>query len=231
MTDRPDSPDPDGAEPPEIAEVRRLLADARHDAPMPDDVVARMDRVLASLGDETHQDGTEPGRDADVVPITARRRRAAALLVAAAAVVVGGVALGPHLPHGSPGSPAGSSAQDSAGGAQLGNTENGNGGHQPALGPTAKATIRHGRIVVPPQEFPAAALQGRDLLTRRTDSSDLHAEGACSGIPQDATAVPAEYRHAPAALVYRRAVGTSQVVDLYVCGSSRPIRSTTLPAP
>jgi hypothetical protein len=43
--------------------------------------------------------------------------------------------------------------------------------------------------------------------------------------------VPAEYQNAPAALLYRRPEGGSQIVNLYVCGSSRPIRTTTLPAP
>ena len=35
----------------------------------------------------------------------------------------------------------------------------------------------------------------------------------------------------PAALVYRRVEGSSQVVDLYVCGNPRPVRSTTLSVP
>jgi hypothetical protein len=43
--------------------------------------------------------------------------------------------------------------------------------------------------------------------------------------------VAAEYQHAPAALVYRRVEGSSQVVDLYVCGNPRPVRSTTLSVP
>ena len=36
---------------------------------------------------------------------------------------------------------------------------------------------------------------------------------------------------ARAALVYRRVEGSSQVVDLYVCGNPRPVRSTTLSVP
>ena len=35
----------------------------------------------------------------------------------------------------------------------------------------------------------------------------------------------------PAALLYHRPEGSTQVVDLVVCGSDRPIRSVTLPAP
>jgi hypothetical protein len=241
VTDRPDfpsgSPDPGAAEPTEIADVRRLLADARHTAPMPDDVAARMDRVLASLGDETPADVTDRQPAAGVVPITAyRRRRAAALLVAAAAVVVGGVALGPHLHRGGAGSPAGASARDSGGGGyelNSGGSIAGGTSDGPALTPAPSAPVRDGRVVVRPQQFPAAAMQGQRILARRTDaahSTDSVALG-CSGLPQHAKAIPAEYQHAPAALVYRRAVGSSQVVDLYVCGSTRPIRSTTLPAP
>jgi len=246
VTDRPDLPeapgssDPGAAEPPEIAEVRRLLADARHTGTMPDDVVDRMDRVIAGLGDETRAPAAGPAPDGAVVPIAAyRRRRAAGLLVAAAAVVVGGVVLVPHLPRGGPDSPAGSSAQDSTagGGYALGNTGNsgpsssGGKSHAPSLTPERMAPVRHGRVVVRPQQFPSAALQGRRLLDRRTEAFDNTVALGCSGLPRNGAVVPAEYEHAPAALVYRRAVGSSQVVDLYVCGSSRPIRSTTLPAP
>lgn len=246
MTDRPDLPEspgssgPGAAESPEIAEVRRLLADARHTGPMPDDVVDRMDRMIARLGDETRAPAAEPAPEAAVVPIAAyRRRRAAALLVAAAAVVVGGVVVVPHLPRGGSASPAGSSAQDSTagGGYELGNTGNGgsntSGGKTsaPSSTPHRLAPVRHGRIVVRPQQFPFAALQGRRLLDRRTEAMDQAAVLGCSGLPRSGRVVPAEYQHAPAALVYRQAVGTSQVVDLYVCGSTRPIRSTTLPAP
>ncbi|WP_232677210.1 hypothetical protein [Nocardioides sp. R-C-SC26] len=70
--------------------LRRLLAQARHDDPMPDDVASRLDRVLERLAAE------EPPRDEhDVVELAARRRqRVTALLVAAAAVVVVGVGVG-----------------------------------------------------------------------------------------------------------------------------------------
>lgn len=74
---------------PQDQEVRRLLADARHDEPIPEDVAARLDRVLAQLaaGDPEH----DPRR---VIELTSqRRRRAASLLVAAAAIVAVGVGL------------------------------------------------------------------------------------------------------------------------------------------
>jgi hypothetical protein len=54
----------------------------------------------------------------------------------------------------------------------------------------------------------------------------------CSTVPTgDGEVLGASYERAPAALVYRRPSDSSQVVDLYVCGTSRPVRSTTLPAP
>jgi len=89
VNDRPDQT-PTDDESPEIAEVRRLLAEARPTEPMPDDVAIRMNSVLARLGNETPTAPSEPSAG-DVVPIAAhRRRRAAQLLVAAAAIVVGG---------------------------------------------------------------------------------------------------------------------------------------------
>ena len=73
---------------PSEEQVRRLLADARHDEPMPDDVADRLDRVLADLRASARR--TPPPVD-----LGARRRRRVGrnLLVAAAAVVVLGVGI------------------------------------------------------------------------------------------------------------------------------------------
>lgn len=83
--------------------VRRLLADARHTEPMPADVVARLDAVLAELTSE----GGSAATDASVaepeapVSLAARRRRNfTGLLVAAAVVALIGAA-GPTLIDGS----------------------------------------------------------------------------------------------------------------------------------
>ena len=69
-------------------QVRRLLADARHDEPMPADVADRLDRVLADLQGESR-------RTPAPIDLAARRRRRVArnVLVAAAAVVVVGVGI------------------------------------------------------------------------------------------------------------------------------------------
>lgn len=85
------APDPEPLSPAEDARIRGLLTEARHTDPMPDEVRARMDSVIAGLAAER-----EPV--AAVVPITAARerptpwrRRIATGLVAAAAVVAVGV--------------------------------------------------------------------------------------------------------------------------------------------
>ena len=60
---------------PEQEEVRRLLADARHAGPMPDDVVDRLDQVLAGLATDPDEDPDD--RDATpaapVVSLASRR--------------------------------------------------------------------------------------------------------------------------------------------------------------
>ena len=43
--------------------------------------------------------------------------------------------------------------------------------------------------------------------------------------------VPVRYDGARAWLVFRAPEGESQVVDLYLCGSTKPARSITLPTP
>ena len=236
MTDRPDSPESEDLA--EIAEVRRLLADARHVDPMPDDVATRMDDVLAGLRDtaEAAPAARPHPPAAEVMPIAAyRRRRVAGLLVAAAAIVVGGVVIAPHVHVGSGGSSATTAAEDSsAGSSELGDTGNSNNTNKQALPPQAlqggTAHLRNGRLVVRPQHFSTDALAGRRLLDEKSTSMATGGT-SCPAVPQSASTVPAEYQQAPAALVYRHVEGSSQVVDLYICGNPRPVRSTTLPAP
>jgi hypothetical protein len=230
----PETPETPGS--PEAEAVRRLLAEARHTEPMPDDVVARMDDVLAGLRETGTSGETPSAPDAAVVPlVTHRRRRAAGLLVAAAAIVVGGVAVAQHLPTSGGGSGASATAQDrvenaapqSAGGT-LGNT--GSSGDAPTATPTP--LVRAGRLVVRPQQFGLDALAGRRLLHDSPDTRMDAVKAAGCVVPSGSGEVlRATYRRAPAALVYRQPSGGSQVVDLYVCGSRRPVRSATLPAP
>ena len=235
MNDRPD-------ESPEIAEVRRLLAEARHTEPMPDDVAARMERVLAGLGDETTSVAPVRPAAAEVVPITAhRRRRAVQLLVAAAAVVVGGVVVS----HWHPSSSSDSTTADTAAGSEAQANEPDN----QSLNGTDKATrkqdgprspdrakplVRHDRLVVRPRHFADDALAGRQLLhTKAADTThDFAAPSDCSvGTGHRSELLAALYQGAPAALLYRHAQDSAQIVDLFVCGSTTPIRTITLPVP
>ncbi len=100
--------------------VRRLLADARHDAPVPEDVVRRLDATLADLVAERSAEtiGTDkPGlTDAPVVDLAARRRRrlGGAVLAAASVAVVAGLALPQVLPRPVDNDTAGSASAGSA---------------------------------------------------------------------------------------------------------------------
>jgi hypothetical protein len=96
--------------PEQEADVRRLLAEARHDDPLPPDVATRLDRVLAQLA------AGDPDLDpAQVVELASRRRhRAASLLVAAAAIVAVGVGIGQVLPTGGSDSGSADSADAAA---------------------------------------------------------------------------------------------------------------------
>jgi hypothetical protein len=248
VTDSPGSPDPD--ESPQIEEVRRLLAQARHTEPMPDDVVARVDDVLAGLREQPSTTGSTtpsttsiPERDGLVVSLAAhRRRRAAGLLVAAAVIVVGGVVVAQNLPQSSS-----SSASEAGPGADnaessLGNTGNGksprSGKPQALSGTNANrldaqgSVVKGDRLVVRPRRFSDDALIGRRLLGRSAYDFLSLKSLSCASVPtDDGQVLRASYRRAPAALLYRDASGGSQVVDLYVCGSRRPVRTATLPAP
>jgi hypothetical protein len=234
---------PTDDESPEVADVRRLLADARHTDPMPDDVAARMDRVLDRLGDQPAGVRPEPA-DADVtLLVDRRRRRAVQLLVAAAAVVVAGVVFSQHTGSSGGGATAGSQVQaESNAGGQAAPSEQPGADAQRSAGPNQDAPqpgtpprVRDGRLVVRSQHFSDDALHGRTLLER----ADPAAKAAQYSLLQDCRTqemsggkvLAAEYRNAPAALLFRRPQGGTQVVDLYVCGSSTPIRTTTLPAP
>jgi hypothetical protein len=231
------------AERPELEAVRRLLAEARHGEPMPDDVAARMDRVLRNLS----ADREVAAGDAPVIDLAAhRRRRAATLLVAAAVIVVGGVTAAQHLPRdsGTPSTAAGAGSQDRSGsGADTASPQLGS-AHSPLQpspgnGDTAKlyqVRIRAGRVLVRPRHFTVDALSGRQAIGSAPSALVQRRElrrvpAGCIPTLGGVDVVPATYEKAPAALVYHAPAGTTQVVDLYVCGTSKPVRSVTLPTP
>ena len=94
MTDDELDPSNDPSNDPAQERVRRLLAEARHDAPVPDDVAARLDATLAGLVAERRRESV-----VDLDAARRRRRRWTTGLVAAAAAVVLGVSL-PNLTDG-----------------------------------------------------------------------------------------------------------------------------------
>jgi hypothetical protein len=223
-------------EPPEHDDVRRLLAEARHDEPIPAEVADRLDRVLAGLS----QERTEAPADAQVIPLEAyRRRRAAGLLVAAAAIVVSGIAVAQHLPRDSgaqttAGHPAenADTGADTASGAQTTSPQVAPG---PSVDSSGQPQIKDGGVLVRRRHFAADALSGRQAVaptgSKRYATALKSLSPGCVPSISDAELVPATYEKAPAALVYHAPAGSTQVVDLYICGSAKPVRSVTLPTP
>jgi hypothetical protein len=246
MTDSPGLP-------PEQEHVRRQHADARHDGPVPPEVVARLDETLASLVSERGDAPLEPsGADthaatARVVDLGARRRRTAGIgLLAAAAVVVAGVALGQALPRTSGSDDASSSggvAAESGGserelGAQSdddGSADSSSGGAE------APESLKS---PAPLAGLPTVSLTDPDLSDRllglrrgaaaRTTGQPLapDVEGTClmRGIGPGRRLL-VEVDGQPGTVVYQPPSGDAQRVAIFVCGNGEPVRTLTLPAP
>ena len=252
MSPLPDqTPDPTPGLTPEQEAVRRLLADARHDAPTPPEVVARLDETLAALvagrdtGRDTGARDTSDDARAPVVDLAARRRRFASIgLLAASAVVVAGVALGQVLPGGSD---DGATSADSAGGSsavESPESQLDSGGTDSEDGPGGS------ELSVPaPQELRSTA-PGADSPSLSTSSDDLDQQllglrGTTAKVPlapDAATAcetgatgpgrrVLAEVDGQPGLVLLRRPDGAAQQAEVYVCGITDPVRTLTLPAP
>ena len=224
MTDDPD------LTPEQETRVRRLLSDARHAEPIPEDVVARLDRVLAQLAVGDIHDTSDTG---PVVLLAARRRRrVGTLLVAAAAVVAVGVGLG-QLTGGSNES-ADTAASDAGSNSSAREAPEAAGQDIPA--PTYAL---RSPVPIRPDRFSHDVARLQPLAGNLPDSpgpgsasTDDRVAFACR--PGDwgaGTFVPVVYGGEPAVLVLRRVTGDTQVVDLFQCGSSDPLRSITLPAP
>lgn len=227
--------------------VRRLLSEARHAEPMPAEVVARLDGVLAELsagradGDQAPLAAAEP--DTTVVSLAARRRlrQGATLLVAAAAVTVIGVA-GPsmmsqlNVPHSaSSDSDAGGTTSEQFDSAESGGPAKGGdneGSREPAPGDSADAL--RGAIRVRPEAFARSArkLAEGDAVALYAATDGFLAD--CSGAEDWGEAeavVPAEYAGKLGALIYRTPEADGQRVDLFLCGVDGVVRSTIIPRP
>ena len=83
-------------------------------------------------------------------------------------------------------------------------------------------------------DLTAARRLGRESgsFSSKADAADEAAGALCSADSWGrGRFVPVRYGETPAVLVFRRPVGDTQVVDLFLCGSEEPERSVTLPAP
>ena len=220
--------------------IRRLLANARHTEPMPEAVVARLDRVLAGLSDD-RTERAERADHAEVVDLMARRRRTVGqLLVAAAAVVAVGFGITQVLPDLGGGS-GGDAQEATAGGAASDSADGGDQGSRlvsPESAPeapsddatsgAAKSTFR-----IRSDEFGPDVRRARNQLEGGSAALlEYPAEGCLAvSVEPGSEVVATTYDAAPAALVLRPPSGDVQVVDLYLCGDVEPRRSITLTAP
>lgn len=226
-------------------EVQRLLASARHTDPLPAEVAARLDGVLAGLA---AADPPLDGPPHDPAPVTdldvhRRRRRVTSLLVAAAAVVVVGVGLNQVIDRAGDSATSDEGSAADAPAASQEDAGSAGSGAQPAR-PEKDGTFRARKQVaeVRPESFDSDVLRlqrlvapynGGDALTADgVQPGDLAAGAACrSSTWGSGTFVPVSYGGSPAVLVLRRPQGDTQVADLYLCGATTPVRSVTLPAP
>ena len=244
--------DPSGPLPELTAEqeatVRRLLADARHQEPLPVDVGDRLDRVLADLSSDSSASGNRSPR---VVDLAARRRRrnAGGLLVAAAAVIVGGFLVGQVIDVGG----SGDSDSASGGGSTVARDAAGN---DSAAEPEAAASPAPGDHLedAPTEVAKTLPLEltsqnlARDVrreLPKLAASANLAASpGAMASYDASfscATAspspygigrlYPAYYDGIPTVLALRPATGGDQEAQVLECGTGAPLRSVIVPVP
>ena len=227
---------------PRQEEVRRLLADARHTGPIPEDVAGRLDEVLAGLAAGSDDEAAATAGTRVVSLASRRRRRATTALVAAAAVVAVGVGLGQIMGDGLGG--GGSEDSTAASSAKEGGANSDRVVPQP---PRAQRDARLYVVDTPPvpvspRHFAADVRRIRvdlaPLAVGQTSknpsalSSSPAGGGACDPDHWGAgTFVPVRYDGRSGVLVFRAPRGDSQVVELFGCGSPEVLRSVTLPAP
>jgi hypothetical protein len=242
MTDQPD-PLPE-LTPDQESDVRRLLADARHDGPIPPEVGERLDRVLAGLSDD------EPGSPpvAPVIDLAARRRRrnAAALLAGAAAVIVAGFAIGQGLDVGNSADDSAASsgdavadrskaASDSGGGGvglQGESAEPSNAGPSPVTGPTF-LRLRSAHL-----ESDLANQLGKpldDSNAVRSPSAESYAALGCSApVPANKYSLselyPALFDGRPAVVAVAPPTAGQQRAEVLSCDTAATLATASIPA-
>jgi hypothetical protein len=213
-------------------QIRRLLAEAKHDDPIPPDVAARMDGVIADLRAD------RPVRPT-VTSLTAarRRRRARTMLIAAAAVVVAGIGIdqlrGASLTA-DDGDSAGSSADNGTSAeSQAGGGRDGVAADAPRT-PTPRDFSVARRISSDHFAADVERLRGQRAAYGNSVTDGARGDAALKSVdcrrPGRGRVVEVLYDGTPALLVYRPVHGDTQIVDLIVCGSGTT-RSVTLRAP
>jgi hypothetical protein len=248
MSDQPADGSLPELTPEQESAVRRLLADARHDEPIPADVGARLDAVLAGLTrDDPGNDGVAP-----VIDLAARRRRrnAAALLAGAAAVIVAGFGIGQVIDVSTGSSDEPSSASLDADRAESGGDTAGSGD---GVGNTVKGSEQANPTEPAPAAGPEAPLQLRSDHLERDVTDQLHAlesdmNAARSPDAKSFYAVgcevsrplstrfglgelfPALFDDAPAVLAVRPASGGTRQADVLDCVTADSLASVTIPA-
>ena len=224
---------------PEQDVVRRLLAEARHDGPVPEEVRARLDATLAELKAERH----DLQAAATVVDLPARRRRRrGTVLLAAAAVVVAGVGVGQALDRsgdfglGGGGDSTSSSedrtyaesseGQDDAGApSPFGSSQLKARSQKPATADAGAPQVRSTHLRTDLRRLRA---QPTPTESRPAPSSAL---GCGLLVPGRGDQVEVTLDGKSAVAVFRPVSGSHQRVDLYACGTSDVIRSIRLAAP
>ncbi|MXG91374.1 hypothetical protein [Nocardioides flavescens] len=239
MSESPDSP----LDAEQESAVRRELAAARHRDPIPDDVAARLDDVLASLSRE----------DRDDLASRRRRRNATRLLLAAAAVVVAGVGIGQVLPGSSGSSDSsaslsertdpdragadsgGSAADSSGGGSSLGDSSLAAPEAAPALPLQLTSAglaeeLRAALLPVPGADFPDP---GEAAPSASADELRSEAPGfTCTDPPSTAgRLLPAYVDGAPAVVSLTAGDDGERLVDVVDCATGETLRSVDLDAP
>ena len=227
-----------------------MLADARHDGPVPPEVAARLDEVLAGLharrrrprpptppdaGDRgRRRPAAEPQRPATVVPLRRRAARLSRYVLAAAAVLVIGYGtaqvVGGTLGSGGESDSAGSSSD--AGRRQQGRERRRLRRAPPPRPRTPRRPPRSQSSASRASSRSSRARLDEDLYaldsTAEKDATALRSARRLSGACGPRTPVPgsrtlaAAYDGRPTLVVYLPPEGGSQQVDLYLCDTEKP---------
>ena len=224
-----------------------MLADARHDEPVPPEVAARLDDALAGLRADAPAVAPRDdrsARDETVVPLRRRPRRLPRYVLAAAAVVA--IGYGATQVIGNTLDPTADS--DSAGG---GSTAEDSGDRSSTSGdaPSAAESVPPPEAFVPLDELGIEGLEpigpvslDKDLAAledTKDEASALRSTRALAEVCGPRRPVPgsrtlaAAYDGRPALVVYLPLEGDDRQVDLYLCDTAKPrqsFRSVTLPA-